>query len=134
MAVLEIKDLHVKVDGDKEILKGINLTVHPGELHAIMGRNGSGKSTLAHVLSGREGYEVTEGRVLLDGEDLLEMEIEERAAAGVFLAFGIVAWFLLLLLSFLISRFPVLSCSGIGPSGVTFFWTFFPDLFSDKKS
>jgi Fe-S cluster assembly ATP-binding protein len=83
--MLEIKDLHVEVDG-KNIISGLSLTVGPGEVHAIMGPNGSGKSTLAYVLAGREGYEVTGGRVTLDGEDLLAMEPEERAAAGVFLA------------------------------------------------
>jgi Fe-S cluster assembly ATP-binding protein len=83
--MLSIKDLKVSVD-DKPILKGLNLEVGPGEIHAIMGPNGSGKSTLAHVLSGREGYEVTGGQALLDGEDLLEMETEERAHKGVFLA------------------------------------------------
>src|SRR3712207_1639026 len=83
--MLEIKDLHVKVDG-KKIINGLSLAVGPGEVHAIMGPNGSGKSTLAYVLAGREGYEVTSGSVTLDGEDLLAMEPEERAAAGVFLA------------------------------------------------
>jgi len=83
--MLEIKDLRAEVDG-KEIIKGLSLTVGPGEVHAIMGPNGSGKSTLAYVLAGREGYEVTGGSVTLDGEDLLAMEPEERAAAGVFLA------------------------------------------------
>jgi Fe-S cluster assembly ATP-binding protein len=85
--MLEIKDLHASIEGEnKEILKGISLTVRPGEVHAIMGPNGSGKSTLAYVLAGRDGYEVTEGSVQLDGEDLLELEPEERAAAGLFLA------------------------------------------------
>ena len=83
--MLEIKGLTAKVE-DKEILHGIDLTVKAGEVHAIMGPNGSGKSTLAFVLAGREGYEVTGGSVTLDGEDLLAMEPEERAAAGVFLA------------------------------------------------
>ncbi len=86
MPLLEIKNLHAGVDGN-EILKGIDLTVDTGEVHAIMGPNGSGKSTLAQVLAGREDYEVTEGQVLLDGEDLLEMDPEERAREGVFLAF-----------------------------------------------
>jgi Fe-S cluster assembly ATP-binding protein len=84
--MLQIKDLHVSVD-DKEILRGFDLEVGAGEVHAIMGPNGSGKSTLAYVLAGREGYEVTGGSVVYDGEDLLAMEPEERAAAGVFLAF-----------------------------------------------
>ena len=88
MGILEIKDLHVKLaDEDKVILDGLSLTVKPGEVHAIMGPNGSGKSTLSYVLAGREGYEVTGGEVLLDGEDLLAMEPNERAAKGVFLAF-----------------------------------------------
>ena len=86
MPLLEIKKLHATVDG-KEILKGIDLTMEPGEVHAIMGPNGSGKSTLSYVLSGREGYEVTAGQVLYKGEDLLDKEPEERAAEGVFLAF-----------------------------------------------
>src|ERR1043165_2697851 len=84
--MLEIDNLHAKVDG-KPILKGIGLTLCPGEIHAIMGPNGSGKSTLAYVLAGRPGYEVTEGSVTLDGEDLLAMEPHERAAAGLFLGF-----------------------------------------------
>ncbi len=83
--MLEIKDLVVEVDG-KQIIKGLSLRVGPGEVHAIMGPNGSGKSTLAYVLAGRDGYEVTGGSVTLDGQDLLAMEPEERAAAGVFLA------------------------------------------------
>ncbi len=84
--MLEIKDLHATVGG-KEILKGINLTVKPGEVHAIMGPNGSGKSTLSYVLAGREGYEVTGGRIIYMGEDLVDLDPEERAAKGVFLAF-----------------------------------------------
>ena len=86
--MLEIKNLHVKLeDEDKVILKGVNLTINPGEVHAIMGPNGSGKSTLSYVLSGRDGYEVTEGSATLLGEELLEIEPEERAALGLFLAF-----------------------------------------------
>jgi Fe-S cluster assembly ATP-binding protein len=84
--MLEIKGLTAEVDG-KPILKGIDLVVPQGEVHAIMGPNGSGKSTLSYVLSGRDGYEVTGGEALLNGQDLLAMEPEERAAAGVFLAF-----------------------------------------------
>lgn len=84
--MLEIKNLHASVEG-KEILKGIDLVVRPGEVHAIMGPNGSGKSTLASVLAGREDYEVTEGQVLFNGQDLLEMAPEDRAREGVFLAF-----------------------------------------------
>ena len=84
--MLEIKDLHVEIDA-KEILRGFNLTVPKGEVHAIMGPNGSGKSTLAYVLAGKEGYEVIQGSVTWDGKDLLAMEPDERAHAGVFLAF-----------------------------------------------
>jgi Fe-S cluster assembly ATP-binding protein len=86
MALLEIKDLHVEVDG-KEILKGLDLTVDAGQVHAIMGPNGSGKSTLAYVLAGKEDYRPTGGEVLFDGRDLFAMEPDERAAAGLFLAF-----------------------------------------------
>jgi Fe-S cluster assembly ATP-binding protein len=86
MSLLEIKNLHVSVD-DREILRGIDLTLNEGEVHAIMGPNGSGKSTLAYVLAGRDGYDVTEGTILFKGEDLLDMEPADRAAAGVFLAF-----------------------------------------------
>jgi Fe-S cluster assembly ATP-binding protein len=86
MPLLEIKNLHAEVDGRK-ILQGLDLTVEKGSVHAIMGPNGSGKSTLAHVLAGKPGYEVTEGRVLLDGEDLLALDPDERAAKGLFLAF-----------------------------------------------
>ena len=84
--MLTIKNLRVSVD-DQEILRGVDLEVGAGEVHAIMGPNGSGKSTLAYVLAGREGYEVTGGEVRYDGEDLLAMAPEERAAAGLFLAF-----------------------------------------------
>ncbi len=84
--MLEIKDLCAEVDGQK-ILNGIDLTVNDGEVHAIMGPNGSGKSTLSYVLAGKDEYEVTGGEVLLDGENLLEMSPDERAVAGVFLAF-----------------------------------------------
>jgi Fe-S cluster assembly ATP-binding protein len=86
MALLNITDLHAAAD-EKAILKGISLTVNAGEVHAIMGPNGSGKSTLAQVLAGHPAYEVTSGSVTLEGEDLLDMEAEERAWAGVFLAF-----------------------------------------------
>ncbi len=86
--MLEIKNLRVKVaDEDAEILHGIDLSVNPGEVHAIMGPNGSGKSTLAYVLAGKDDYEITEGEVLYKGENLLEMAPDERAAAGLFLAF-----------------------------------------------
>ena len=86
MSMLEIKNLHVTVGG-KEILKGIDLDIRAGEVHAIMGPNGSGKSTLSYVLAGRDGYVVTEGSVRFKGKDLLEMSVDERAAAGIFLAF-----------------------------------------------
>ena len=86
--MLEIKNLHVKLEAeDKQILKGVDLSIGAGEVHAIMGPNGSGKSTLSYVLAGREGYEVTEGTATLDGADLLAMEPEVRAASGLFLAF-----------------------------------------------
>lgn len=85
MAKLEIKNLHVEIEG-KKILKGVNLTVNSGEVHAIMGPNGTGKSTLASALMGHPKYEVTEGEAYLDGEDILEMEVDERARAGLFLA------------------------------------------------
>ena len=86
--MLEINNLHVKLqDEDKVILRGVNLSIGAGEVHAIMGPNGSGKSTLSYVLAGREGYEVTEGSASLLGQDLLDMEPELRAAAGLFLAF-----------------------------------------------
>ncbi len=84
--MLEVKNLHVAIDG-KPILNGLNLTVKPGEVAAIMGPNGSGKSTLSYVIAGRDDYEVTDGAVLLDGENILEIDPEERAAKGVFLAF-----------------------------------------------
>jgi Fe-S cluster assembly ATP-binding protein len=84
--MLEVKNLHVTVDG-REILKGLDLFVNKGEVHAIMGPNGSGKSTLSYVMAGKPGYEATKGEILLDGENLLEMEADERAAKGLFLAF-----------------------------------------------
>src|SRR5512137_1713985 len=84
--ILEIKDLHAGVEG-KQILKGINLTINPGEVHAVMGPNGSGKSTLAAILAGRDGYDVTAGQVLYNGTDLLDLDPEERAREGLFLAF-----------------------------------------------
>ncbi|MET0536382.1 MAG: Fe-S cluster assembly ATPase SufC [Xanthobacteraceae bacterium] len=86
MHMLEVKDLHVEVDGRK-ILNGLELSVGRGSVHAIMGPNGSGKSTLAHVLAGKPGYEVTQGEVLLDGDDVLGLAPDERAAKGLFLAF-----------------------------------------------
>ena len=84
--LLEIKNLHAGVE-NKQILKGITLTINPGEVHAIMGPNGSGKSTLAAILAGRDGYDVTEGSVTFNGKDLLDLDPEERAREGVFLAF-----------------------------------------------
>ncbi len=84
--MLEVKNLHASIEGN-EILNGVNLSVNPGEIHAIMGPNGSGKSTLASVLTGREDYDVSEGQILFEGKDLMEMEPEERARAGLFLAF-----------------------------------------------
>ncbi len=86
MSLIEIKNLHANVEG-QEILRGVNLTINPGEVHSIMGPNGSGKSTLASVLAGRDAYEVTEGQVIFNGKDLLELEPEERALEGLFLAF-----------------------------------------------
>src|SRR5271170_1497732 len=88
MALLEIKNLHAEVaGGGRKILKGVDLTIDTGEIHAIMGKNGSGKSTLCQVLAGREVYEVTEGKVVFNGKDLLEMAPEERAREGMFLGF-----------------------------------------------
>ncbi|MEZ5765252.1 MAG: Fe-S cluster assembly ATPase SufC [Xanthobacteraceae bacterium] len=88
MPLLEVKNLHVRIEDDgNEILHGLSLTVNKGEVHAIMGPNGSGKSTLSHVLAGKPGYEVTSGEVLFDGEDIFEMDPNERAAKGLFLAF-----------------------------------------------
>jgi Fe-S cluster assembly ATP-binding protein len=84
--MLHIKDLRVSVE-DKEILKGVNLDINPGEVHAIMGPNGSGKSTLANAIAGREEYQITQGSITFDGQDLLDMEVDERAHAGVFMAF-----------------------------------------------
>ncbi|GAA2042361.1 Fe-S cluster assembly ATPase SufC [Yaniella flava] len=89
MSTLEIKDLHVSIEteqGEKEILKGVSLTINSGETHAIMGPNGSGKSTMAQAIAGHPSYTVTSGEILLDGEDVLEMEVNERAQAGLFLA------------------------------------------------
>lgn len=86
MSVLEIRNLHAGVE-DAEILKGVNLTLRSGEIHALMGPNGSGKSTLGYVIAGHPHYEVTEGDILLDGESILDMEADERTKAGIFLAF-----------------------------------------------
>lgn len=85
MSVLEIKNLHVRIE-DKEILKGVNMTINTNEIHAVMGPNGTGKSTLAAAIMGHPAYEVTEGEILIDGEDILELETDERALAGLFLA------------------------------------------------
>ncbi|ALM53110.1 Fe-S cluster assembly ATPase SufC [Halomonas huangheensis] len=84
--MLEVKDLHVTVEGS-EILKGLTLTINPGEVHAIMGPNGAGKSTLSAVIAGKDGYEVTSGSITFEGRDVLEMEVEERAQAGLLLGF-----------------------------------------------
>ena len=86
MSLLEIRNLHVSVE-DQQILKGLDLTINPGEVHSIMGPNGSGKSTLAQVIAGKDDYEITEGQILLNGEDLLDLDADERACKGVFLAF-----------------------------------------------
>jgi Fe-S cluster assembly ATP-binding protein len=86
MSLLEVRNLHVEIDG-KKILNGLDLTIEKGKVHAIMGPNGSGKSTLAYVLAGKADYEVTEGDILFNGESILEMEPDERAAKGIFLAF-----------------------------------------------
>ncbi|NDA13326.1 MAG: ATP-binding cassette domain-containing protein, partial [Actinobacteria bacterium] len=89
MTTLEIKNLHVSVEtdqGSKQILRGVDLTIKSGEIHAVMGPNGSGKSTLAYSIAGHPKYEVTDGQILLDGEDVLEMSVDERARAGLFLA------------------------------------------------
>ena len=85
--ILEIKNLHAGVE-NKQILKGVNLTINEGEVHALMGLNGSGKSTLAAILAGRDGYDITAGEVLYQGKDLLDLDPEERAREGLFLAFG----------------------------------------------
>ena len=85
MSVLEIKDLHVAID-DKEILKGVNLEMKTGEIHAIMGPNGTGKSTLSAAIMGNPNYEVTKGEILFDGKNILDLEVDERARLGLFLA------------------------------------------------
>ncbi|MEE1500617.1 MAG: ATP-binding cassette domain-containing protein, partial [Enterococcus hirae] len=85
MSVLEIKNLHVSIE-EKEILKGVNLTMKTGEIHAIMGPNGTGKSTLSAAIMGNPNYEVTEGEILFDGKNILDLEVDERARLGLFLA------------------------------------------------
>ena len=85
MSVLEIKNLHVSIE-EKEILKGVNLTMKTGEIHAIMGPNGTGKSTLSAAIMGNPNYEVTEGEILFDGKNVLDLEVDERARLGLFLA------------------------------------------------
>ena len=87
MALFEIKNLHVAIEDGTEIVRGVDLTVNPSEIHAVMGPNGSGKSTLAYALMGHPAYEITEGEILLDGENIVEMEADERAQLGLFLAF-----------------------------------------------
>jgi len=87
MALLEIKNLHVALEDGTAIVKGVDLSIDPGEVHAVMGPNGSGKSTLAYALMGHPAYQITEGQILLDGEDIVEMEADERAQRGLFLAF-----------------------------------------------
>src|SRR5918912_2746034 len=87
MALLELKNLHVALEDGTEIVKGVDLAVNTNEVHAIMGPNGSGKSTLAYALMGHPGYEITDGRIFFDGEDVTEMEADERARRGLFLAF-----------------------------------------------
>lgn len=88
MSVLEIKDLHVSIE-DKEILKGVNLTLKTGEIAAIMGPNGTGKSTLSAAIMGNPNYEITQGEILLDGENILELEVDERARLGLFSCYAI---------------------------------------------
>src|SRR5271167_5017635 len=86
-SILDVRNLHARIAGGREIIKGVSLVVNPGEVHAIMGPNGAGKSTLSSVLAGKPGYEVTEGSVTYQGQDLLSLAADERARAGVFLAF-----------------------------------------------